>query len=444
MISATECTALGTPQSSAQGTAPSTAQSTTPNWLHQIEQQRAAEGREWARKKLEADIQAQAQRVPALCPQDGTPLRKTRWRPLQLMTGLGVVNVKVQCGKSVARDQWVCPARAQWSLAAYQRVSPELQELACFAATKTGSYEAAAVLMTRFGYPVSDDLIHSHVQQCGAACAALVLPPPRVPPAEPEFSLVIMMDGWLVRARGSHWGKKGEPPPDAQRVDWREVKSAVIYRLEQRAETASGRGLLAEKSIVACPPLTTPVDFGVSVEAEARRRGLGRAKKIYVVIDGAVWLWDLAQDRFKDAVLTLDFHHAAQHLWALAHELHGAGTAEARAWVEPLLHQLRHGEESRVVLTLQQLLTPCEARSAPVQKAVTREVNYLCNHKDHLHYQAREKEGAPMGSGAVESLCRQLQNRFKACGQFWSRHGLTHLLAINVLFKNQSACHLWH
>jgi len=59
-------------------------------------------------------------------------------------------------------------------------------------------------------------------------------------------------------------------------------------------------------------------------------------------------------------------------------------------------------------------------------------------------YQARENEGAPMGSGAVASLCRQLQNRFKSCGQFWSRQGLTHLLAINVLFKNQSARFLWN
>jgi len=67
---------------------------------------------------------------------------------------------------------------------------------------------------------------------------------------------------------------------------------------------------------VACPPLTAPVDFGASVEAEARRRGLGRAQKVYIVIDGAVWLWDLAKDRFKDAVLTLDFHHAAQHFRA--------------------------------------------------------------------------------------------------------------------------------
>jgi len=414
------------------------------NWLRAKEQQRAAEGREWARQKLEEDIQSQARQAPALCPQRGAPLRKTRWRPMQLKTSLGEVNVQVQWGKSAALHQWVCPAREQWGLVAYQQVSPELQELVCFTATKTGSYEDAAVMMRRYGYVVSDDLIHRQVQQSGQACAALDLPMPPVPNHEPEFSVVIMMDGWLVRERGKHWGKKGGPPPDRQRVDWREVKSAVIYRLEQRAETASGRGMLVEKSIVACPPLTAPVDFGASVEAEARRRGLGRAKKVYIVIDGAIWLWDLARDRFKDAVLTLDFHHAAQHLWALAHELHGDDTVAARAWVEPLLHQLRHGEEHRVVQSLEELLAPIEQRSASSRKAVTREVEYLLNHKDHMHYQAREKERAPMGSGAVESLCRQLQNRFKSCGQFWSRKGLTHLLAINVLFKNQSARFLWN
>ncbi len=150
------------------------------------------------------------------------------------------------------------------------------------------------------------------------------------------------------------------------------------------------------------------------------------------------------QRSLQDAVLTLDFHHAAQHLWALAHEMYGDGTAAARAWVEPLLHQLRHGEEHRVVQSLEELLAPTEQRSASSRKAVTREVEYIVNHKEHIHYQARENEGAPMGSGAVESLCRQLQNRFKSCGQFWSRNGLTHLLAINVLFKNQSARFLWN
>jgi hypothetical protein len=41
---------------------------------------------------------------------------------------------------------------------------------------------------------------------------------------------------------------------------------------------------LLEKNIVASPPETAPVDFGAAVQAEARRRGLGRARYVYLVI----------------------------------------------------------------------------------------------------------------------------------------------------------------
>jgi hypothetical protein len=41
---------------------------------------------------------------------------------------------------------------------------------------------------------------------------------------------------------------------------------------------------------------------------------MGRAKYVYLVMDGAIWLWDLAEDRFAQALKTLDFHHARDHL----------------------------------------------------------------------------------------------------------------------------------
>ena len=118
-------------------------------------------------------------------------------------------------------------------------------------------------------------------------------------------------------------------------VKWHEVKSAVIYRLEQQVKKASGRGWLLEKDIVAWPPETAPVDFGAAVQAEARRRGLGRARYVYLVMDGAVWLWDLGGGPgFANAIKTLDSHQASQHLWAVGHALYGEGTASAKEWVQ--------------------------------------------------------------------------------------------------------------
>jgi len=413
------------------------------NALREIEQAVLAEGREWTRRRLEEKLQQAANALEPVCPSSGRRLRDTRWRDLQLHTVAGIVALRVRHGYSEALGKHLCPARTAWGLAAYQRVSPELEARLCYTATTVGSYEGAAAMARRWGSPVSDDLIHQHVQSRGALAQVTSLPSPAVPAREPEFSLVLMMDGWMARERGPDWGaspRKKAP----ERIAWHEIKSAVIYRLEQRAEKDSGRGLLLEKFIVACPPGTSPVDFGTAVHAEAGRRGLGRAKVVYLVMDGAVWLWDLAEDRFRDAVKTLDFHHASEHLWAVARALHGEHSAETTQWVETLLHRLRHGGQARVVRCLQDLIAPTAPRSAETQHLIEREANYFKTHQTHMNYKDIHRAGAPIGSGAVESLGAQLQRRFRCSGQFWMRPGLSNLLRLAVLFRNNDERHLWN
>lgn len=229
---------------------------------------------------------------------------------------VGVVKLRGRHGYSVGLRQWVCRARAAWGLETYPRVSPELEARRCYPATEVDSYERAAQRATCWGSPVSDDLIHHPVPQRGPAAREWELPPPRLADGEPEFSLVLMMDGWMARERGPAWGASSRRNK-AERGQWHEVKSAVIYRLEPQVKKQSGRGLWLEKHIVACPPETTPVDLGAAGQAEARRRGLGRARQVYWVMDGAVWLWELAEDRFANAIKTWDFHQASQPLWAV-------------------------------------------------------------------------------------------------------------------------------
>lgn len=397
------------------------------NPLQQIEQEVLAEGREWTRRRLEEQLQQQADAMPAVCPISGEALRDTRWRDFELNTVAGTITIRARYGYSRAQKRWVFPVRAAWGLESYQRLSPELQQRLCYTATEVSSYERAAAMARCWGSPVSDDRIHAHVRRQGTAATKLSLPAEKPPPAEPEFCMVIMMDGWMARERGPDWGAD-EKTPDAQRAVWHEIKSAVIYRLDKRAEKQSGRGLLLQKHVVACPPETEPVDFGAAVQAEAMRRGLGRAKTVYVVIDGAVWLWNVAQDRFATAVKTLDFQHASEHLRAVGQALHGEGSEAARAWEQKHLHDLRHGKEARVVSRLEEILKDGKKRSKKTVAVIEREVSYLSGHREHMHYAAMEKAGAPLGSGAMESQNSQWQRRFKTCGQFWRRRGLAPLL----------------
>jgi hypothetical protein len=321
-------------------------------------------------------------------------------------------------------------------------LTPGLVEKLCFKATATGSYQKAAEVAARWGQAVEDSTVRAHVQVAGARAECQRQrrgenpPPVRAVPA----ALVIMLDGWLIRQRGPDWGCK--PAGRAgQRVVWRECKSAVIYRLEQAAQTRSGRGLLVEKFGVAYQG--DPVEFGRRVQAEARRRGLGGAQRVYVVADGSVWIWNLAADRFAGAREVLDFYHASQHLWAVAHALYGEGTEAARAWVEPLLHQLRHGQEQRVLQRLNDLPAWWARQGQAVPETVFQERDYFESHRHRLAYRTRAAEGCPVGSGAMESFCAQLQGRFKRCGQFWQPAGRDNLLALELARRNGDWDELW-
>jgi hypothetical protein len=392
------------------------------NPLRRIEQEVLTLGREWTRLELQKRLQEQCDAMPMACAQTGQTLKNTRGREMELDTVVGKVKLQARHGFQAQHNKWICPARAAWGLKPYERKTPELQARLASTVTVVGSYAEAETMATTWGTPVSDGGIHQQVQNLGSKAQALELPTPAAEKSEPPFSMVIMMDGWRARARGVDWGS-GPRKQDPHRAEWREIKSAVIYRLEQRVENASGRGLLLEKYTVATPPETSPVEFGRQVHQEALRRGLARAQDVYLVMDGAVWLWDLAQDRFKDAVKTLDFHHAREHLHAVAESLHGPGTSPSKEWLQEILHCLRHGKETRVLRELEQLLEFQRERSPDHQEIIAREVNYFQEHEDHLHYSTREKEGTPMGSGAVESLGKQLQRRLRGCGQFWGRPG---------------------
>jgi len=302
------------------------------NPLKDLETEVLKEGREWTRQRLKGRMQAQANELGALCPDIGCLLKYRQFRPLTLRTCVGEITIQVPSGYSKALKRRVHPVREFWKLAPQPRISPELEDLLAFTATHTTSYQDASTVAKRWGTPISDDTLHAVVQRAGAAAEAIELPPPHE--VKPEaLSLVIMMDGWMVRRRGPVWCDEAGKPA-AGRIEWKEVKSGVIYRLDRRVVHASGRGRLVEKFVVASPPDTNPLVFGAAVQAEARRRGLARAHKVYVVIDGAVWLWNLAQDRFSRADLLLDFYHASQYLWAVANELHGQGTDAGRSWAE--------------------------------------------------------------------------------------------------------------
>jgi len=352
---------------------------------------------------------------------------------MQLRTVVGSVELWVWHGQDPQEKRWSIPIRESWGLEAHQRMSPALEEKLAFTATLAPSYADAALLANKWGSEVDDSVIHALVQRLGRKAEGqtqerLQQPPQeRQPQRGPTELAVLMMDGWQVRFRGPGWGKKNTKK---ERVEWHELKTGVFYVQEQAARSEGGRGMIAEKMVLRWQG--EPLEFGRRLHWEACRGGLGRAKETLVLADGSAWIWNLAADRWAGANELLDFYHGSEHLWELGRASSGVDETKAKAWVEPRLHRLRHGQEQVVLEEIAEMKT---ARG-PTADTIRKQKNYFAGQAKRMNYKAIADRGWPIGSGAVESACRQSQCRFKRPGQFWTSGGLRNLCTLDEARHN--------
>jgi hypothetical protein len=383
---------------------------------------------------LEKSLQAQADKHGPVCPICRTPLTRTKIKERTLRSQWGEVTLRRIWGYCPQCQRWSAPADHALALPPSEQNTPLYGETLAYLGTKLPAGEAAEVIERILGDPVAPSRVERQTRRAGQKAleqrdedvkAALSTEDRQrfarehaaVLPAE-DFALIILMDGWMIRER-DHWGlsqalrQQGQDPKR-----WHETKTARIYRLAA-ADWHEG----AVASLKGANYVATRGDaeaFSELVWTEAVRAGLLAAKRVIVVADGGAWIWNIARDRFSFAEGSLDFYHACQHLHAVAQAVYGENTAEAKAWFEPLRHQLRHGGEAGVLESLADLKALLEEEEALA--TLRRETEYFERHRDHLAYQAKSERGEPIGSGAIESACKQYQIRFKRGGQFWGRN----------------------
>ena len=114
--------------------------------------------------------------------------------------------------------------------------------------------------------------------------------------------------------------------------------------------------------------------------------------------------------------------------------LWGEDKAAFKAWLKPLVRQLKNESAVKVIRQLDEALA-----SLPVgltAEAVAKEVAYFHAHENRMDYRAARRAGEPIGSGPVEATCRQGQCRFKRPGQFWSTAGDEALLCLESFWRN--------
>ena len=397
------------------------------------------------KESLRADYEAKAQAMINAwerSSQEVAALRKKRFREVRLTTFFGTVTLR--CREGVLKGgHWKCPALAYLGIRPHQRYSPDMERRMAVLAAEVGSYEKAAGVAEAVAWvSVSDGTVRSTVMRLDAAatpsegtCAGA---------AGPQDTLIIMADGWNARHRGKNWGRKKKNRELTERIHWYEIRSGVIFKLSALLAVSGKRKAIMDKHIVAVPAETSPYDFGVILHREAMRMGLTLAKAVFFVMDGGVWLWNIYQDRFeKCSHAMLDFYHLSQHLHALGTALHGEDSAKVSAWCGKLLHDLKHKSPTCLFKTLDKLLEDPPSDDPALRETIRKENAYFRSHAEHMDYAKHAAQGIPIGSGSVESLCSQLQNRLKRTGQFWTKKGFASLLRIIVRHSNGELDSLW-
>jgi len=413
--------------------------------LGHLEIQAAQDVQELLRAAMERGAQAKADATPPLCPvcqQKLTRLSAGQPRPFE--SRYGTITIKRTRGYCKRCRKWRVPADTALGLEESAGYSPAVQAMAALLASKMPVEEASAVLEHLTGVKLPRATLDREARRQGERAQAVRKELDRSAATQKRqleltlepYQMIVQMDAWNIRERDG-WGQSAALRRQGQEPErWHWVYTGTVFRLDHRGHTAGGRPVISERGFVAT---RQGIDaLREQLYAEALRRGLGQAASALVIGDGAVWLWRLADDRFPQARQRLDFYHAVQHLAAVGQALFGEDKEKYRAWLRPLITQLKNQSAIKVIRQLQEALAQMPGGTAA--QAVAKEVAYFHEHQARMDYRAGRRAGEPIGSGPVEATCRQTQCRFKRPGQFWSKRGDEALLCLEMFWRNDR----WH
>jgi len=249
--------------------------------------------------------------------------------------------------------------------------------------------------------------------------------------------LYIEMDGTgipVVKAETEGRSGKVEGVP----AHTREVKLGCVFT--QTGLDEEGRPVRDEESTSYVAAIETAEDFGLRIYTEAWRRGWSRAKKKVVIGDGAVWIWNLADQHFPGAIQIVDLYHARQHLWDLSAKLFPADEQTRKRWTACRLKQLEAGKIEALVKSLGEL----GSQGPELAKLASNEAEYFERNKERMRYPWFRAQGLFVGSGVVEAGCKEvIGSRLKRSGMFWSVQGANAIIALRCCRLSGSFADYW-
>jgi hypothetical protein len=367
-----------------------------------------------------------------------------RTRKVVTMTGMVTLRRAYHycraCGKGVA------PADQVLGLAPAQRMSVAVGRAVTAAGRELSFARAQALVDEITGWPVvSAKTCHRASVRAGRTARALidaeaqgllarrVLPWRR--PWDQATTGYVFIDGTGAPMVASETAGRTGKDPDG-RSHTREVK---IGRFSTQTTTDHhGRPVLDEHSTSYVATFDPADQFGSRLAAEALRRDFAHAPRLAVVGDGAPWIWNLADRLWPRSRHIVDYYHARHHVTGLVDMLAPVLGAGRDQFEHDLLDCLDAGDTQALALLVASLpLGPGLAARAATATA------YFTTHHHRRQYHTLKQQGYFIGSGAVESACKNLvEQRAAQTGMRWTTTDLDPIISLRTLHQSHNRYHL--
>lgn len=354
------------------------------------------------------------------------------YRAKTIDTVLGGVTVRRAWYHCTACGHGLAPRDAQLGIERAS-LSPGLARMTARAAAAVPFARAARLLAELAGVDLTTKRVERAAEASGTAAAAAISAQsdaicsrqvvPLPPPAPLPDMLYIAVDGTGVPMVAAE--TKGRPGKGADgQAHTREVKLACLFT--QASTDGDGRPVRDPRSSTYLATFEPAARFGQLVDAEARRRGASHIRQLVMLGDGAVWIWNLADQLFPAATQIVDLYHAREHV----HDLATLATRLLRSshpdWLAERLKELDNGDIPALLAAGHDLnFTGSLARERDKQ------LGYFEANAHRMHYAHFRDLGMFVGSGAVEAGCKAIiGQRLKLSGMRWTIPGATSITTL--------------
>jgi len=231
----------------------------------------------------------------------------------------------------------------------------------------------------------------------------------------------ISMDGGMVNIRGE---------------GFRELKVGTVFDVEHRLERNPQTQELHEMAhgvhVAYTAVLGSKDIFSSALWTLAVQHDLPTARNRSVVADGALWIWNVAEDVCPDGQQVVDWFHAVEHLPDAAKALYPdeSDLQQRHTWLKTHKNHLYMGRIHKIIRGLH-------------KRGVPNLATYFERHQRRMQYLKFREDGLPIGSGTVESGVKQFKQRLCGTGMRWNNNNANRMIVIRATILSNEFDELW-